>query len=267
MSKIDEIAGAITECTLKVGIVPLRAALTSVVAHADKVRLGDEDLEFARVRLSAGKDELVISATNIMTGGATARSSAMAAVRIEEDSRAELFRPTDGPFTVDLHPAKVRDLVRFLKPVKPSGESDGTPEDTGWAELRLTLETARLTDVSGLWPTSMVKVPVLAYRPDFPDVPGIIGRAVEHAAGTYKPLVVPHGILGRFEVASKAYQVELQAEPTGTAESSGWLVFCGPDFAGVTESMHGTGGSLGRRDKARMRHIERAGMKPALASV
>lgn len=129
-----------TECTIRVGIVPLRAALLSVVKHADTPKIGDEELALARVRWVAGQDEL-------------------------------------------------------------------------------------------------------------------------------KPLVTASGILSRFDAAAKVYGLELVAEPTGTAESAGWVVYCGPDFAGVVESGLG-GGSLGKRDKRKMRHLERAGLgKPALVSL
>lgn len=271
MSKSTEPAtlpSAATECTIRVGIVPLRAALLSVVKHADTPKIGDEELTLARVRWLADKDELLIVATNANSDGQT---SAMAAVPIEEDDRRVKFEAWDGPLVVDMHPAKVRDLARMLKPIRVGAGEDPHPSNTGWAEVRMRvngeLGSVRVADVSGLWEGQSQTVPALAHRADYPDVPGIVGRALQHASGTFKPLVTTTGILGRFEVAARQYGLELVAEPTGTAESAGWVVYCGPDFAGVVESGLG-GGSLGKRDKRKMRHLERAGFaKPQLASI
>lgn len=261
-----DIGSAATECTIRVGIVPLRAALLSVVKHADTPKIGDEELTLARVRWIAAEHELLLVATNANSDGQT---SAMAAVPIEEDDRQVRFEVFDGPLVVDMHPAKVRDLARMLKPVRVGAGEDPHPSNTGWASVRMRangeLGSVRVADVSGLWEGQSQTVPTLTYRPDYPDVPGIVGRALQHASGTFKPLVTAAGILGRFEVAAKQYGLELVAEPTGTAESAGWVVYCGPDFAGVVESGLG-GGSLGKRDKRKMRHLERAGLgKPALA--
>lgn len=256
---------AATECTLRVGIVPLRAGLTSVLPHADKPKLGDDDHAFARIRLIAGDGELLVTAGS---GNQQGNTVAMAAVAIEEDDRAVRFEVFDGAFVVDLHPTMARDIIRMLSPIRVGAGEDPHPSNTGWAEMRLTLETVRVADVSGLWEGRRTTVPVLEYRPDFLDVPGIVKRAFEHASGTYKPLVTEAGVLSRFERAGKEYGLELQAEPTGTADSGGWLVFCGPDFAGVAEMGRNTGGSLGKRDGRRMRHLERAGLaKPALVGL
>jgi hypothetical protein len=254
---------ATTECTLKVGIAPLRAAILAVVPHADKVRLGDEDLVLSRVRLIAGEEELLVVATNDSGDGQT---SAMAAVPIEEDDRLVRFEAWDGPFVVDLHPAKARDIARQIKPVKADEDTDPGPSSTGWADLHLTLDRVQVTDVSGLWPGTKLTVPILAYRPEYPDVPAVIGRALQHADGKFKPLVHAAAVARRFAVAATVYEQQLEWEPTGTPESSGFVVICGPDFAGVAESQHGLGNSLKARDRRRMRHLERAGadLQPAL---
>ena len=48
-----------SECTLQVGIADLLAAIRAVIPHADKPKLGDDALTLARVRFSAGADELL----------------------------------------------------------------------------------------------------------------------------------------------------------------------------------------------------------------
>lgn len=257
MAKTDT-ATAVTECTLKVGIVALRSAITAVVPHADSPKLGDEDLALARVRLIAGRDELLVVATN---DGQDGRTSAQAAVRIEDDSRSERFAPWDGPFVVDLHPAKARDIVRQIKPQKADRDTgEAGPSITGWCDLTLELERVTVTDVSGLWAGTTLTVPTLDYRVQYPDVPKVISLALGGAARHFKPFCHAAGIGRRFAVAADVYDAELEWEPTGTAESSGWVVICGDYFTGVAESNHAGGNSLKARDRRRMRHLERAGL-------
>lgn len=245
---------AFTECTLKVAMQPLRAALLAVVAHADRPKLGDEDLALARVRLIAGKEELLVAAMSSTEQGT---SSAFAAVRIDEDDRKVKFEAWDGPMVVDVHPTMVRDLIRALRPAK---HPDGAPE--GWAELWVNSADGQIEvkDVSGLWPGRASTVTTLPTRADYPDVVGTVGRALTGAAGTYKPFVPGRGLLARFLHAERAYEAELEARPTGTAESSGWVVVCGDGFAGVVESFHKAGNTLKHRDKRWQTHLERAGV-------
>lgn len=260
-----EAAGADTECTLRVGLHLFRAALQAVVPHADVVRLGDDDLALARVRLIAGADELLIVATNAAKDGAT---SAQAAVPIEQDSRSDRFHPWDGPFVVDLHPTMCRDIIRVIKPGKPDRETgDAGPTITGWCDVLLTLERVRVTDVSGLWPGKRIVVPVLDHRTEYPDVPALIGRALQHASGLHKPFVARSSVSARFVPAGKAYDAALEWQPSGTAESSAFVITCGDYFAGLAESNHAGGNSLKARDRRHMRHLERAGLteQPALA--
>lgn len=243
-----------TDCTLKVGMQPLRAALMAVVAHADRPKLGDEDLATARCRLVAGKDELLVAAMSSTDHGT---SSAYAAVTIVEDDRKVKFDVWDGPMVVDVHPTMVRDLIRALRPAKGD---DGQPE--GWAEVILDTANEEIVarDVSGLWPGRASTVRTLPTRADYPDVVGAVGRALTGAAGTFKPFVPGRGLLTRFVAAERAYETELEARPTGTAESSGWVVICGDSFAGAVESFHKAGNSLKARDKRWQAHLERAGV-------
>jgi hypothetical protein len=243
-----------TDCTLKVGMQPLRAGLLAVVAHADRPKLGDEDLATARVRLIAGRDELLVAAMSSTDHGT---SSAVAAVAIIEDDRKVRFAAWDGPMVVDVHPTMVRDLIRALRPAKGD---DGQPE--GWAEITLDAGHGEVTvrDVSGLWPGRASTVTALATRADYPDVVGAVGRALTAAAGTYKPFVPGRGLTTRFIAAERAYEQELEARPTGTAESSGWVVICGDLFAGSVEGFHKAGNTLKHRDKRWQAHLARHGV-------
>ena len=93
-----------TTCTLTVGIADLQAAITAVTPHAERPAQGDEQPVTCRVRLAAGKQHLTVSATDT-------RTSALAWVKILVDSREKRFALDDGPFVVDLHPAKARDIA------------------------------------------------------------------------------------------------------------------------------------------------------------
>ncbi len=238
-----------TECTLEVGIVDLRAAISSVVAHAEPPKLGDETLALSRVRLIAGKDELLIVATN-------SRTTALAAVQIETDSRAERFAADDGSFVVDMHPAKIRDIHRQLKPAKDD-------EQAGWAELVFTDSGLTARDISGLWPGTSLTVTQLAMLADYPDIPGLLGTALAEASGNAKPLVSLGKDLAAFAPASKAYDAPLQIEPTGTAKSRGFIVLCGGQFFGTVSSRHHDDDSLKRRDRERHQHMTRFGLAAA----
>lgn len=239
------------DATLKVGIQPLRAAILSVVAHTAPARLGDTDLKLSRLRFIAGGDELIVAATD----GATC---ALAAVTIEEDSRAERFAVDDGPLIVDMHPAKARDIARIVKPVKDD-------EDPGWAELAISDADMTVADVSGLWPGTALTVPLLATAVDYPDVPAIIGRALAGAAGTFKPLCVDRA--GVFDAAAKAWGLPLMVEPTGSVESRGFVVICGDAFIGTLTSSHNDDNNPRKRDAARHTHMRRLGVDRALKAV
>jgi hypothetical protein len=239
-----------TMCTLTVGIEHLRAAILSTVVHADKVRLGDDDLVLARVRVIAAADELLVCATN-------GTSAALAACDIDDDSRSERFAADDGVFITDLHPAKARDLARMLKPTKDD-------DDTGWAELTFTDELLGARDVSGLWPGQSLTVPILAQSTSYPDVPAIIGRALAGAAGTFKPMLSVDRQASLFDVAGRVYGEPVIFEPTGTADSRGFVVLVGERFAGTFSSPHQDDNSLSRRDMQRHRHIIRLGLDKTL---
>lgn len=239
------------QCTLTVAIPALRQALLAVVAHAAPIRLGDTDLKLSRVRLIAGKNELLLAATCETT-------TALAAIRIDEDSRTIRFAADDGAFVVDLHPAKARDIARQIKPTKDD-------EQPGTCELHITTSTITATDVSGLWPDTALTVPLLATDADFPDVPAQLGRAIAAASGQFKPLVTPG--MPAFDVAVREYDLPLMVEPTGTAESRGFLVMCGPDFLGTVSSRHNDDGNASRRDKAKHAHMARLGVDRALKAV
>jgi hypothetical protein len=250
-----------TECEIEVQIAALLNAVKAALPHAEKPRLGEDVSPLARVRLVAARDELLVAATN-------GRTSALAAVAILDDSRVERFAADDGVFSVDLHPKMLRGIAAGLTAAKDDGEpvgearmtftgpgSDGTPGKV----------TA--LDVGGLWIGSETTRPLLPLAEGFPDVVGLLSRALGAAEGSYKPLVTEGPDLAAFTAAARAYGQPLQVEPVGQPGQRGWIVLCGPDFAGSLTGGHGDDDSLRRRDTWRHRHLERLGLGAALKSV
>jgi hypothetical protein len=250
-----------TGCEIEVSIAGLHAAVKAVLPHCEKPKLSDDLAVLARIRLIAAKDELMVAATN-------GRTSALAAVEIIEDDRRERFAIDDGPLILDIHPKMLRAISAGLTAQKDEGEL------VGEARLTITGPTAegmpgKLTalDVGGLWIGSETTRPLLPLADGFPDVVGFLSKALGAADGTYKPLVADGMDVVAFQAAASAYGRELQVEPVGTAGQRGWIVMCGPDFAGSIEGRHGDDDSLKRRDTYRRRHMERLGLGAALKSV
>jgi hypothetical protein len=249
------------ECRVKVGIRPLRQAITAVTPHAEPTKTKDEISSQSRVRLIAAKDELLVIATCTDT-------TAMAAVAIEEDSRKERFAADDGVFAIDLPPGICRAVLADFKGSRSA--ADGIQE---WVSIdfgvkdEAGIECIRITDQSALFPGLKLEIPTLPLATDFPDVIAIMARAFEAAAGDVKPLVVKGTMLGLFRPASETYAEPLQFRPTGGADARGYLVQCGPMFAGLISSRHNDDDSLKRRDKDHRRHLARLGLGADLKSV
>jgi len=243
-----------TEASVVVGIHALQQAVAAVLPHAEKPKLGDDPtIGLDRVRVTAGKDELLLAATN-------GRTTALAAVRILEDSRAERFAADDGVFSLDLHPKILRDLRDGVTAQRNEGDLQGDAEvtftDPGPGGQQ---GTVGVRDVSGLWPGALTVRPALPLSADYPDVVAALRGALGAAEGAYKPLVADGPDLAAFAAAARAYDEALQVEPVGQPGQRGWLVLCGPSFAGTVQGMHGED-SLARRDRTRTAHLTRLGL-------
>jgi hypothetical protein len=209
----------------------------------------------------------VAAATELHLMATNGRTSALAAVGIIEgsDSRGIRFSPDDGPYIVDIHPKSLRIIRDGLTPEKIDGEMHGVAR----LEFSGGEEDGRITavDSTGLWPGSEVTRKLLPLSEQFPDVAGMLSKALGAAEGTYKPLVADGPDLAMFNAASKAYDAPLHAEPVGSADQRGWIVLCGPAFAGSISSGHNDDDSLKRRDRWRRTHMARLGLGGELASV
>ena len=245
------------ECTLEVPLSSLREAISAVVVHAEPTKAGDDVTAFQRVRLTAAADELLVLATSGTT-------TALAAVEIVEDSRAERFADDDGSFSVDLSPGLIKRVASTFKSGGPNVDADQE-----MLRLHFTDDLITVTDVSGLWPGMAIALPTLPYSSDYPDVAGILAKALGAAgeAQTAKPLVTSGGVVALFRHAAKAYGMPLQFEATGPNTSRGFIVWCGPSFVGAVSSQHNDDDSLAKRDSMRRKHLERLGLQPALAGL
>jgi len=254
-----------TELEIEVPIAAFHAAVRSVLPHAERPKLGSDpgDQPLARVRIVAAATELHLMATNGHTG-------ALAAVAIVEgsDSRGIRFAVEDGPYIADIHPKMLRQLRDGVTAQKVDGDLTGSarllfsPTVTGGDGGRVTV-----TDVDGLWEGSETTRTLLPIVDRFPDLAGLLAKSLREAEGTYKPLVTDGVHLAAFQAASRAYDAPLQCEPIGTADQRGWIILCGPDFAGYISGGHHDDDSMKRRDRWRRTHMARLGLGGDLASV
>lgn len=251
---------ATTECTLTVGIADLQAAISSVAPHAEKPKQGDEQPITCRVRLAAGKDHLVVSATDV-------RTSAVAWVKILGDSRKGKFAVTDGPFVVDLLPTHARALAASQTPIREEGE------DYGEAALTLTLDEVTIVDRSGKYPgVAHTVTPLKQEATDtipgtedmgYPNVEAMLAKAFSRARGVQKTLLPPVGMLGRFEKAAAEYGEPLVVEPVGEADATAWLIWCGTRFAGQLNARQEDDQETRRRHSRRIDFLRRLGLLTA----
>lgn len=249
-----------TECELTVGIADLQRAIAAVAPHADKAKQGDEQPVTCRIRLTAGKDHLAVSATDT-------RTSAVAWVVILADSRKDTFKPEDGPFVVDLLPKHARALAESQTPNRLEGD------DLGECTLTLGLDEVTVTDRSGKYPgVSHTVVPIEHETTDtlpgtedlgYPPVERLVGQAFSRAAGTHKVLLPPSGMLSRFEVAAREYSEPLVIEPVGDADATAWLVWCGTRFAGQLNARPEDDQERRRRQSRRVQYLRRLGLLTA----
>lgn len=249
-----------------VGTGDLRNALRAVTPHADRTKTGgDADGTCHRVRFSFGPHELTVMATNLTT-------SAVATVDLLTDD-GRLVRDVldladdDGKVPppnviVDVVPVKARNLLSLFKaaPHDPDGIAQMMRFDVTDAGMEA-------TDVSGLFAGDSYMMDGAGQGGGFPDVWGASQAALKAAGGSPKPLTAAGKHLALFQIASKVYDTPLTVEPTGTPESRGFVVLCGPQFIGTISSGHNDDDSLGRRDSARRRWLHRFSGKAPLAAV
>jgi hypothetical protein len=239
-----------TEVTLELSLPEFRKAVAAVTPHAEPTKTGDEINHMSRVRLTAAKSELLLAAGNSIT-------TALAAVPIEEDSRAERFAADDGVFDVDVTPGFLRGVLQAFKVAGDS--ADGQDQ---FAQLTFTTDSITITDVSGLFPGRTWTEPVLPRSTQFPGIVGILSEALAQVGTSQvaKPLITSHPALGLFRSAGEAYRRPLSFEGTGPAEARGFVVLCGSQFIGSVSSRHNDDDSLARRDAERHRHLVRLGL-------
>ena len=230
----------------------LRAALTSVVPHSEPTKNGDEVSPLCRVRLSFGRDEILVMATNSAT-------SALAAVPIDEgtDTRRERFAVDDGPYIVDVGPDVVRRILQQFKVSRPTADAEDASaglvvRGDGFLEVE---------DRDGLIPGMLSRYPHLATSDSFPDVPTALNQAAAQAmAGSgARALIAEPKVMRLFAHAGVAYGRPVRHEPIGSTGTRGWWVWCGPKFQGTLSSEDSAGDTLARAQAERREHFERLG--------
>lgn len=238
-----------------VGTGDLRNALQAVRPHADKTKTGgDGDGACHRVRFSFGLRELVVMATNITTSAVATVDLLTPDGQLIRDSidAADENGTVPQNVIVDVIPAKAANLLTAFKaaPHDPEGIAQMMRFDV----LDDGLE---VTDVSGLFAGDSYVMQGAGKGSGFPDVWGTCRAALQAAGGSPKPLTAAGKHLDLFKKASVVYETPLTIEPTGTPESRGFVVLCGPKFIGTISSGHNDDDSLSKRDAARRRWLHR----------
>lgn len=246
-----------TKCTLTVAIADLQHAIAAVACHAEKSKPGDEQAITCRVRLTAGKTHLTVSATD-------GRTTGLAWVDILADTRAGKFRPEDGPMVVDLYPKGARAIADALTPITVDGEGVGD------GALTLSSDEVTIKDKSGKYPgTSHTEKPIEQEATQtldgtdhlgYPDIPGRLADAFTAGNGAPRPLLPPARTLARFETAAAQYGQPLVIEQVGSdVEQTAWLVWCGTAFAGLLVARREDDTEIRRRASRRMGYLRHLG--------
>jgi hypothetical protein len=233
------------EAEITIPTTEVRDALRSVLPHVNKLITDDHDAEH-RVRLTFAQHHLFLTASNGHTTG-------LAKVHIVEDSRQERFAADDGPIVVDITPRRARLILQQFK-AKPSD-----PEVGQLMQFNVEPEGLSVSDIGGLWSAGEVqRYPVEDPAEAFPDVLAITSRALAGVGASQvgKALVTDGRVLALFRDASRVYGQPLQVESTGTPESRGFMISCGPDFLGTVSSSHNDDDSLKKRDRNRRAWLE-----------
>jgi hypothetical protein len=225
----------------------LRRALDAVRRHADKTKTGgDGDATCHRVRLlfepQAG--ELRVVATNLVTAAA-------AVVKLLDPTGGQLdiFSGSDDDGKTQPRTSCDLDLVSVSKVLKVFPK-DGSED--GLTRIQVDDNGPTFRHAGGLFDGEALELLSAGGGGSFPDVWAAIRKAALAAQSTPspKPLTAAGSSLAAFEAASKLYETPLTVLPSGTPESRGFVVQCGPLFLGTISSAHNDGDSLGRRDAA-----------------
>jgi hypothetical protein len=242
--------------TYRVSTPEFRKALDAVRRHADKTKTGGDGTQaLRRVRLyfDPAAGYVRVMATCIATSAV-----AVAPLLRSDGGQMDLLDAgmssddgKTGPAVADILP---QHAARILGAFPAKG-------DDGMAMLQLDVEDGALTatDVGGLMDGDAY---VMTAPPDaegFPDVWGIVHRALLDAQKTPspKPLTAPGQAQARFLPASKLYETPLTTVPSGSADSRAFVVECGPSFLGLISSGHDDDDSLSKRARARQLWLDR----------
>lgn len=196
---------------ITVGTTDLRQALQAVTPHAFP-RADSQDLH--RIRCDIGDQNLTLTATNRYTAG-------LAIVSIWDNHDGEL-----GPF--DISPTDAAELLAIFRGAAGDEEELG---DT--LELELTGKELVVTDTGGLFAGKRLHLPRLPHGNGFPNVAGVITRALHHPATKKTDTgrwIADGKMLGLFTKASRAYGHALSLAAT---ERGNQLISCGDSFLGL----------------------------------
>jgi hypothetical protein len=199
-----------------VGTADLRQALKAVAPHA---YAADSNSIVHRVRCEIGPVNMTVTATNRVTAG-HAIVSTVGTDSDENDGEQGVF---------DLSPTDAKAILALFR----SGK--GSKDDDEWGDtlrLDVTDKHVIVTDTGGLFPGQSLSLLRFPVSKDFPDIPGLIGKALNKTRR--KPseqLVVGGYFVKLFAAATTAYSARLVIEPTGAGAVM--VVHVGESFIGL----------------------------------
>lgn len=234
--------------TFRVSTPEFRRAIDAVRRHADKTKTGGDGtqaLRRVRILLDPAAGYARIMATNLTT-------TAVAVVPIvtPDGTLLDLLDAADGngkvlqAAVVDIQP---KHAARILSAFPVSAKAEG-PQ----LILRVFDGRTEITDIGGEMAGDAYTMTAPPDGEGFPDVWGIVAKASQAATSTPtpKPLTTVGLALARFEPAARLYETPLTIHPSGSAESRGFVVACGPDFRGLVSSSHNDDDSMAKREQA-----------------
>lgn len=203
--------------TLIVGTADLRQALTAVRPHA----CTDAEIpELTRMRLTIGRENIAITATDRFTAGL-----AIASTWEHDGEPGEI---------VEVLADDVAKILAIFKGGKEAG--DDSPQYL--LRFEIDDEYVTVTDCSGMIDGRRFRMPRLATEDSLDVVPALIDRA--HGGRTVlldgiESMTVSGDHLGRFKVAATTYKEALSLETRALAAKGSVcvLIRCGESFLGL----------------------------------
>lgn len=208
---------------LLVGTGDLRAALASVLVHADPE---PEILSRHQVFLDVGPENVTVTATDGM-------SAALAIVSVHSNNSGVLGKigliPADVKKILQIHQAgrkQGEDEPQFVLHLKVDGTGSAGSDEAVNGQAHLVI-----TDESGMFPGRALRIPLVPQDDKPINITGLIAGLHYGEPAWSEGTAFPGTTVARFAVAAKAYQAPIQI--TSVARSRSLMIRIGESFLGA----------------------------------